>query len=153
MRGVMGRAVVLAAVVVGLLGVPVSAASAGARPAVLAFERSQYAYGLVSVGARPERVFTLANSGGRASGALSVSVSGSASFTVMADTCTGTSLGPGKSCTVTVRFAPRTVGAVSAKLVAVGKNRAASASVDLSGADRGSEPGLNTSIGPSRTGR
>ena len=50
-RGVIGRAVVLVAAVVGLLGVPVGVASAGAGPAVLAFERSQYAYGLVSIGA------------------------------------------------------------------------------------------------------
>ena len=136
-RGVIGRAVVSAAAVMGLLGVPVGAASAGAGPAVLAFERSQYAYGLVSIGVRPERVLTLVNTGGRASGSLTVSVSGSPAFTVAADTCTGSSLGPRKSCTVTVRFAPRAVGPFLATLVAVGKNRAASASVALSGAGRG----------------
>ena len=143
MRGVVGRAAVLVLVVVGLLGAPVAVASAGAGPAVLAFERSQYAYGLVSIGARPERVFTLANSGGRASGALTVSVAGSAAFSAAADTCTGTSLGPGKSCTVTVRFAPRAVGPVSATLAAVGKNHAATASIALSGAGRGLGAGSN----------
>jgi len=136
-RGGFGRAVVVVAGLMGLVGVPAGVASAGAGPAVLAFERSQYAYGLVSIGGRPERAFTLVNSGGRASGALTISAAGAAAFTVTADTCTGASLGPGKSCSVTVRFAPRAVGPVSATLAAVGKNRAASASLELGGAGRG----------------
>ena len=137
MRGVVGRAVASAVAVVGLLGAPVGVASAGAGPAVLAFERYQYAYGLVSIGAKPERAFILVNSGDRASGALTVSLSASSAFTVAADTCTGTSLGPRKSCTVTVRFAPRAVGPASATLTAVGKNHVATASVELSGAGGG----------------
>lgn len=143
MRGAIGRAAFLVAAVAGVLGVPVGPASAGAGAAVLVFERSQYAYGLVSIGATPQRVFTLANSGGRASGALTISVSGSAAFTVTADTCTGASLGPRKSCTVTVRFAPRAVGPVSARLAAVGKNHAASAGVELRGTGRGLGAGSN----------
>jgi len=71
-RGGFGRAVVVVAGLMGLLGVPAGVASAGAGPAVLAFERSQYAYGLVSIGGRPERAFALVNSGGRASGALTI---------------------------------------------------------------------------------
>jgi hypothetical protein len=135
-RGVIGRAVVAAATALSLVGLPAGVASAGAGPAVLAFHPGPYDYGHVPVGERPERVFTLSNTGGRASSALTVEVFGSAAFTVTVDTCTGTSLGPGKSCTVTVRFTPTGVGAVTAELAAASKNRAAAATVALTGAGR-----------------
>jgi hypothetical protein len=136
MRGVIGRAAIAAATVLALVGLPTGVASAGAAPAVLAFQPAPYDYGHVAVGERPERVFTLANTGGRASSSLTVQVSGSTAFSVIADTCTGTSLGPGKTCTVTVRFTPTGVGAVTGELAAAGKNRAAAASAALTGAGR-----------------
>jgi hypothetical protein len=54
-------------------------------------------------------MFTLKNSGGSATSALTITVTGSA-FTISADSCTGTSLGPGKSCAVTVSYEPSSVG-------------------------------------------
>ena len=144
MGGVIGRMVLAAATVLALVGLPAGVASAGADPAVLAFHPAPYDYGHVTVGERPERVFTLANTGGRASSSLTVQVSGSTAFGVTADTCTGTSLGPGKSCTVTVRFTPTDVGAVTAELAATTKNRAAAATAALTGAGRrlgSSDPG------------
>jgi Abnormal spindle-like microcephaly-assoc'd, ASPM-SPD-2-Hydin len=109
----------------------VAAASAG--PPVLAFSPAPFDYGQVTVGQTPSQVFTLANTGGWASSALTVTVPGSAAFTVTADTCSGTSLGPGKSCTVTVRFAPTAAGAAGATLTAAGNKQAATATDALTG--------------------
>jgi hypothetical protein len=119
----------------GLFGLPAVASAAGA-PAALGFQPAAHPYGQVSVGEVSQQQFRLANTGGRASSALTVTVSGSPAFTLTADTCTGTSLGPGRSCTVTVRFTPAAVGAARATLTVVSRNRAASATAELTGAGR-----------------
>jgi hypothetical protein len=75
-------------------------------PLVLGFTPSSYDYGLVATGESATQTFTLANSSGQATGPLTVTVAGSAEFTTIGDSCTGTSLGPGKSCTVSVRSPP-----------------------------------------------
>jgi hypothetical protein len=90
------------------------------------------------VGQTGSQTFTLTNSGGSASGAVTVTLPGSAEFTITADTCTATSLGGGKSCTVTVQFAPSSPGAVAATLTAT-SNKAATATDSLSGT--GEAPG------------
>ena len=119
-----------------LLGLPAAVASAGGAPAALGFQPSAHAYGQVSVGQTSERQFRLANTGGRASSALTVTVSGLRGFTITADTCTGTSLGPGKSCAVTVRFTPVAVGAATATVAAVPRNRTSTATAALTGTGR-----------------
>ena len=111
---VAGSGAVLAAV---LAVAPAGPVAAGGPP-VLAFTPSPFDFGPVAVGQTAAQTFTLANSGGSASRALTVTLSGSAEFTVTADTCTGTSLGPGKSCTVTVQFAPASAGTATAALTA-----------------------------------
>jgi len=63
-----------------------------------------YNYGTFDAGETASRVFTLANSGGSASGALAIGISGSAAFAITSDACTGIALGSGKTCTVTVRY-------------------------------------------------
>ena len=136
MRSVIGRAVVAAGAVLVLLALPAGVASAGAGPPVLAFQPAPYDFGQVPVGERPERTFTLENTGGRASGALILTVSGSAAFTITADTCPP-SLGPGKSCTVSVRFAPIGTGTATATLMAANKRGTATASAGLTGTGRG----------------
>lgn len=77
---------------------------------------SPYHYGQVLTGQATVQTFTLANSGGSASRALKVRLAGSAQFTRTADTCTGISLQPGKSCTVTVQFAAAGAGKATARL-------------------------------------
>jgi hypothetical protein len=79
------------------------------------------------------QAFTLANSGGQATGRLKVMVAGAAGFSITGDRCSGRSLGPGKSCTVSVRFAPTSLGTVTATLTAAGKKPAATATVALTG--------------------
>jgi hypothetical protein len=87
----------------------------------------------VADGSTTPQTFTLANSGGSASAALTVTITGPA-FTLLADTCTGISLGPRKSCTVTVDYTPDAGGGTDAgTLTAVGVKTAAVASLKLSG--------------------
>ena len=119
MRGVIGRAGAVAGAAAVVLG-SAAGAAAGTGPAVLAFHPAPFDYGTVPVGERAARTFTLVNTGGRASGALTVRLSGSAAFTITADTCKS-SLGPEKKCAVRVRFAPARAGAVTSTLQAVSK--------------------------------
>jgi hypothetical protein len=140
MGGVMVRASVAAAAALALIAIPAGSVSAAAGPAVLAFQPAPYDYGQVSMGERPERAFTLVNTGGRASGALTFRVSGSAAFTITADTCPP-SLGPGKACTVSVQFAPTTPGAAAATLTAANKRQTVTTTDALSGTGRRAAPG------------
>src|SRR5262249_37259508 len=60
-------------------------------------------------------------------GGLTVTLaSASPAFSMTADTCSGTGLGPRKPCTVTVEFAPLAVGTVSATLTASSNRTSAS---------------------------
>jgi hypothetical protein len=121
MGSVFGRAVVVAGALMLVLG---SAAGAAAKPQppVLAFSPAPYDYGQVAAGQAVSRTFTLANSGRSATGRLRVTLTGAAAFTIAGDTCR--SLGPGKTCTVTVRFAPASAGTVAATLIAAAKKGA-----------------------------
>jgi hypothetical protein len=110
-------------------------ASAAARPARLAWSPTTslgtYDYGTLATGTMKSVTFTLTNTGGKATSALRVTLSGPSAFTITQDGCSG-SLGPNKSCTDTVQYAPTSSGqSDSATLTASGK--AASANLTLSG--------------------
>ncbi len=64
------------------------------------------------------RDFTVTNSGGSASGAIAIGLSGSgaSNFTITADTCNTRTLAPTQSCIVTVRFVPGSAGAKNVSL-------------------------------------
>jgi len=95
-----------------------------------------YNYGTLEAGETKSETFKLTNSGGKASGALTVTVPGSSAFSITSDTCTERSLGPGKTCSVTVQFAPKTSGeSDSATLTATGVH--ANASIKLEGKSGG----------------
>jgi hypothetical protein len=124
-RGLPASLVAGGLIALGLL-VPTAGRAAG-RPAAT-FSQSSYDYGTIDAGTTASKTFTLRNSGGSATGALSVSLTGSSAFSKTADTCTATSLGPKKSCTVTIQYAPTTVGASdTATLSASGNKRGATA--------------------------
>src|ERR1700761_4606170 len=133
MRGLMRRVVVLACGVVAVLGAGAGTASAKASPAVLAFSVSSYSYGSVTVGQKTSQTFTVRNSGGTASSALKLSLSGSGAFSETSDRCRAMSLGPRKSCTVMVSFAPTGAKAVTATLTATAGKPAAAVKASLSG--------------------
>jgi hypothetical protein len=130
----MGRLIAFIAVVaVGALA-GVTAAQAGGPPS-LEWSPSTggaFDYGAVAVGHDSSQTFTLTNSGGSASAKLTVALSGSASFTTTANTCK--SLGPGKSCTVTVSYAPTaSAGPETTTLSASGNKDSAAADITLTG--------------------
>ena len=111
-----GAAAMLTAAV---LVAPEIAAAASAAPA-LSFSPAPFNYGQVTVRQPASQTFSLANSGRPATGRLTVTLTGSAAFTITGNTCK--SLAPGKTCRVTVRFTPVTSATVTATLTVAGKN-------------------------------
>jgi trimeric autotransporter adhesin len=91
-----------------------------------------YDYGTLAAGTKSSETFTLTNSGGSASAELTVTLSGTV-FTKTADRCTGTSLGPGKSCTVTVQFHPASATSYTATLTATSHRHGVTAPLALTG--------------------
>jgi len=77
---------------------------------MLTFTPASYTAGLIASGTTATQTCTLTNTGGKASGALKVTLPGSGAFTKTAGTCAGRSLGPGTSCSITVRCAPASNG-------------------------------------------
>jgi hypothetical protein len=135
-RTALAAATAVLATVATLAGAGPAAASpqaAGGKPhgPALSFSPAPYGYGPVTVGKTATRTFVLTNSGRSASGRLTVRVSGAAAFAVTGDTCR--SLGPGRKCRVTVRFAPTGAGPVAATLTAAGKHHSATATDQLTG--------------------
>lgn len=93
-------------------------AASAASPS-LAFDPALVDYGSVAVGQTASATVRLSNTGRSGTGALTLSVSGPAAFGLTLDDCTGLSLGPAKSCSVTVRFSPTGGGPVTGTLSAV----------------------------------
>jgi hypothetical protein len=118
-----------------------SAAGAAAVPAPsIAISPASYAYPVIAKGSSESKTFVVTNTGGAATAALSVSLSGRsvAVFHRTADACTAVSLGPQKSCTVTVVYQPATEGAAdSVTLVVTSKKPSAQAIASLSGTSFG----------------
>ena len=103
-------------------------------PAALAFIPSPFDFGQVGTGQTSSpQTFTLANTGGQATGALTDTLTGAAAFTVTGDTCTGISLVAGGTCTVAVRFAPASIATDTARLTGVSANPAVTATAALTG--------------------
>src|SRR5213593_2475952 len=104
MRSRFPRSVRPVLVSVGLAAVVLLAPGVGqAGGAAVAWSPStsgSFDYGAVSPGQTASQTFTLMNSGGSATGMLTVALSGSSAFTKTLDGCTATSLGPKKSCSV-----------------------------------------------------
>ena len=126
-----GAAAMLTAAVLVAPGI---AAAASASPA-LSFSPAPFNYGQVIVRQPASQTFSLANSGRSATGRLTVTLTGSAAFTITGNTCK--SLAPGKTCRVTVRFTPVTSGTVTATLTVAGKKHAAHAVDALTGTGKG----------------
>jgi hypothetical protein len=132
MRGIFARLCLVGVmwIVGGVMLVP-AAAQAGSGPSI-AFTPSSHDYGTLSAGQTASQTLVLTNSGGGATGALTVSLSGSTAFTNTADTCTA--LQPHKTCSVTVTYAPATIGANdSATLIATTTSKRATATAALTG--------------------
>jgi hypothetical protein len=120
-----------------LVGLALLTPAHAANPPAIAWSPSTngtFDYGAVYPPQTASQTFMLTNSGGSATGMLMVALSGSAAFTKTSDACTGTSLGPGKSCTVTVEFAPADTGkSGTGTLTATGRKPPATAGLTLTG--------------------
>ena len=122
-------------------------AAAAARPTgpALVFSPSPYDYGQVSPGQSASQTFILSNSGQKATGKLRVRLSGPAAFSITGSTCRAARLRPGRTCTITVRFAPSQAGRITATLTAASKGgpqHAATATDALAGGQAlGAAPG------------
>jgi hypothetical protein len=110
-------AALMTVAVVGLV-LLVPAALGGGLPS-LTFSPTSNDFGTIDSGTTGSKTFTLTNSGGVATAALKVSLTGSAAFSKTADTCTAVSLGPKKSCSVTVQYAPTSAGSNDAGTLTV----------------------------------
>ncbi len=76
-------------------------------------------FGALVLGSASSTVmFTVRNDGGAATGIVTSQLGGtdSTQFAVVADGCAGNTLAPASTCTITVRFAPTTMGSKSASL-------------------------------------
>jgi hypothetical protein len=94
-----------------------SSGDAGAG-AALAIDRQVHDYGTVVVStASADATFVVSNSGGAATGPLTVALTGAAQgFTRKDDRCAGTTVAPGGSCSVVVTVTPTAAGMLSADL-------------------------------------
>jgi virginiamycin B lyase len=117
-----------------LLAVAGQQAGGAPMPAMLAWSPTTpdgFDYGRVNGCQTAPQEFTLTNSGSSASGTLTIDLSTSPAFSITADGCTGKSLGPSKTCSVTVEYSPTMADPENANLSATGTP--ASASIGLIG--------------------
>jgi hypothetical protein len=122
-------------------------------PAVPGSSPPSYDFGGSGVGQTSRVVFTLTNSGGSATSSLTITLTGSPAFSIPrnGDGCSGTSVGPGKSCKVTVQFAAGAAGQATAVLTAIAHKPDATAALKLLGEVRAS-PTLTTTPSPGGAG-
>src|SRR5437868_5942423 len=93
----------------GLLITP--GATAGPAPSWSPSTKGGYDFDWLTVGQSVSQAFTLSNPDTSASGTLAIELKGSTAVTLVADNCTGTSLGPKATCTVRVAYSPSAAGA------------------------------------------
>lgn len=149
MSSAVRRAAVVAAVVLAVT-VPAAVASAAQAPAV-SWSQSTYGYGTLNMGGTGSATFILKNLGGSATSALTVTLTGSAAFSIPSggDGCTGTSLGPGKSCTVTVGYAPASAGQQDTGTLTATAKKITATALTLTGASKEATPPITISPGTS----
>ena len=108
-----------------------SLAHGAATPPDLTWSLAQFDFGDVVPGQSSSQTFTLSNTGSKSSGNITVTT-GSTVFVITANSCTGRALGPNKSCSVTVEYAPSNTNGDTGTLTADGKHDTV-ASLNLSG--------------------
>jgi hypothetical protein len=111
-----------------------SSAHAGDAPKI-AFDKSAYEFGTVDTGASAAQTLTLKNSGGSATGALTIALSGpgAARYSISDDTCTLEGIGPRKSCSLTATYTPSAAGASDMATLTAKSKKATAATAALSG--------------------
>jgi uncharacterized repeat protein (TIGR01451 family) len=113
-------------------GAPPSLSLAPVAPIVVT-TTGPAAYSFGTIVGEVSQTFSLTNGGGSATSALVVSLTGSAAYAKSQDRCTAISLGPKKSCAITIRYTPAS-SADTATLTAMSTKPKASTTISLSGA-------------------
>jgi hypothetical protein len=80
--------------------------------AVAVFDVADVDYGVAMIGTSPQRTVTLTNRGNAAMTTLAFGLTGATEFGIVGGNCTtpGSTLAPGQSCALHVRFVPTTAG-------------------------------------------
>jgi hypothetical protein len=147
MRGLILRAAVAAGAALTLL-VPAETASASGTVVLIwspTTSTGTYSYGTLTVGQTASQTFTLLNSGGANTSALTITLTGPSTFTKIGDACTGAKLKPDTSCNVIVRYAAATSSQNdSATLTAASGKPSATVSLALKGASAKASPAIAT---------
>jgi hypothetical protein len=93
------------------------------------------AFGDIAVGSTASQTFTVTNAGGRQTGILQESISGTgaAEYALTSDSCYDRRLRPGESCVLSVVFAPTAVGTAYAQVNITSDNPPGGAFPQLSG--------------------
>jgi len=108
----MKRTLVMGFSIIALLSLAAIAQTTGAPPSVTLSPSSiDFKDQVVGKASRPQRI-TLTNTGGKPLYINSVTIvnDDSDDFSLSGDTCTGSTIGPGKSCVIDVRFTPSATG-------------------------------------------
>jgi len=83
----------------------------GLAPGALSMAPGTHDFGTVLLSATiPSQTLTVTNTGESASGVIATMLSNPTDFAISADTCTGNTLAPSATCTVTAQFTPGAVG-------------------------------------------
>jgi hypothetical protein len=108
----MKRTLVMGFSIIALLSLAAIAQTTGAPPSVTLSPSSiDFKDQVVGKASRPQRI-TLTNTGGKPLYVNSVTIvdGESSDFALGGDTCTGSTIGPGKSCVIDVSFTPSATG-------------------------------------------
>ncbi|HKS41749.1 MAG TPA: choice-of-anchor D domain-containing protein [Blastocatellia bacterium] len=108
----MKRTLVMGFSIIALLSLAAIAQTTGAPPSVTLSPSSiDFKDQVVGKASRPQRI-TLTNTGGKPLYVNSVTIvdGESSDFALSGDTCTGSTIGPGKSCVIDVSFTPSATG-------------------------------------------
>ncbi|HST23645.1 MAG TPA: choice-of-anchor D domain-containing protein [Blastocatellia bacterium] len=108
----MKRTLVMGFSIIALLSLAAIAQTTGAPPSVTLSPSSiDFKDQVVGKASRPQRI-TLTNTGGKPLYINSVTIvdGESSDFALSGDTCTGSTIGPGKSCVIDVSFTPSATG-------------------------------------------
>src|SRR5262249_53565218 len=88
-------------------------------PTTIAFTVASFDFGTLAIGQHISKTFTLFNVGSNPSTSLAVGLSGN-DYTTTADSCNGTVLAAGQSCSITIDFQPSMFGTMFGTLTANG---------------------------------
>ena len=108
MKRLMLFALLVVAAVSASLGVPAALADGGGDggPKLVFLSSPSPDYGYVPAGSVETNTYTVENVGSGKGGALSVAAMGSGDWTIVSDTCSGVTLAPGQTCSVSISYEP-----------------------------------------------